>query len=58
MVAMNKRFDVYEEQDDYDELQAWSDDFDSSQHLRDLFFWSGLSLAIGIFIGMAIMSIR
>ena len=42
---------------DYDEEeQEWSDDFDSAQHLRDLVYWSGLSLAIGVCIGMAIMA--
>ena len=41
---------VYDETDQDDEAE-----FDSSQHLRDLAFWSGLSLLIGIFIGMAIV---
>ena len=39
---------------DHTEIHEGSDDFDSTQHLRDIAFWSGLSLAIGIFIGMAV----
>jgi len=52
MVAFNRDLD-YEVETKADD-QEWSDDFDSTQHLRDIAFWSGLSLAIGIFIGMAV----
>ena len=56
MVTFNREFRVIEpDETKLDaEHQEWSDEFDSTQHIRDLAFWSGLSLAIGIFIGMAI----
>ena len=58
MVAFNRLPEIDYASDPWDEDdQQWSDEFDSSQHMRDLFFWSGLSLAIGIFIGMAVCSL-
>lgn len=54
MVAFNRehQYPIVTPDDD----KEWSDEFDSSQHIRDLAYWAGLSLCIGIFIGMAIMA--
>ncbi len=62
MVTFNRDYrdykvvSVYDETDQDDQEADESAAFDSSQYIRDLAFWSGLSLAIGIFIGMAIVS--
>ena len=61
MVTFNRDYrdyrvvSVYDETDQ-DEQEASESTEPALFDLRDVVFWSGLSLAIGIFIGMAIVS--
>lgn len=61
---INRVIEYIDDMETVDELQERIDEleferlFESDQHFRDLFFWSGLSLCIGVFIGMAVALVK
>lgn len=53
-MVTNRCTEYWDDIDQYDDLKQWSEDFDADQQQSDIWLWSGLSMCVGLILGLII----